>query len=99
MDARGIEAVGGLVEDQRVRVPQQRAGQREALAHPERVGAHRPAGRRGELDELHKLVHPAEIDPCGQRQHAQMVAPRAAESKSPDSSTAPTRRTGVSSSA
>jgi hypothetical protein len=31
----GIEAVGGLVEDQDLRVAEQRVGEAKALAHPE----------------------------------------------------------------
>jgi hypothetical protein len=38
-DAVGIEAVGGLVEQQHLRVAEQRAGQRQALPHAEREAA------------------------------------------------------------
>ena len=55
--ALGIEAVGGLVEDQDLRVAEQRVGEAEALAHAERVLADAPAGRRlVEADELEQLV-------------------------------------------
>ena len=55
--ALGIEAVGGLVEDQDLRVAEQRVGEPEALAHAERVLADAPAGRRlVEADELQQLV-------------------------------------------
>ncbi len=37
LDAAGIEAVGGLVEDQEQRIGQQAARDTEALAHAERV--------------------------------------------------------------
>ena len=48
-----IEAVGGLVEDQDLRVAEQRVGEPEALAHAERVLADPPPGRRlVEADEL-----------------------------------------------
>ncbi len=35
-----IEAVGGFVENQELRVPEQRAGEREPLPHAERIAAH-----------------------------------------------------------
>ena len=39
-DAFGVEAVGRLVEDDRVRVAEQHAGEAEALPHAQRVAAH-----------------------------------------------------------
>ena len=53
----GIEAVGGLVEDQDLGVAEQRVGEPEALAHAERVLADPPPGRRlVEADELQQRV-------------------------------------------
>ena len=57
-DALGVEAVGGLVEDDRVRVAEQHAGQPEPLAHAERVGAQPLAGDRRQADRLEHLVDP-----------------------------------------
>ena len=45
-DALGVEAVGGLVEDQHLRVAEQRVREPEPLAHAERVLAHALARRR-----------------------------------------------------
>ena len=45
-DAFGVEAVGGLVEDDRVRVAEQHTGEPEPLAHAQRVAAHALAGDR-----------------------------------------------------
>ena len=56
--AFGIEAVGRLVEDQRVRVTEQHAGESEALAHAERVAADLALGDRGHPDELEHGVDP-----------------------------------------
>jgi len=39
LDAFGVKAVGGLVEDEHLRVAQQRGGQAEPLAHPKGVTA------------------------------------------------------------
>ena len=45
-DALGVEAVGGLVEDQHARVAEQRVGDAEPLAHAERVVADALLGGR-----------------------------------------------------
>ena len=55
--ALGIEAVGGLVEDQDLGIAEQRVGEAEALAHAERVLADALAGRGlVEADELQQRV-------------------------------------------
>ena len=52
-----IEAVGGLVEDQHLRVAEQRVGEPEALAHAERVLADPPSrSRLVETDEFQQRV-------------------------------------------
>ncbi len=56
MHASGIEPVCGLVEDQQLGLPEQRASEPEALAHPERVGPHPPVRRPREVDELERLL-------------------------------------------
>ena len=43
-DALRVEAVGRLVEDQHLRVAEQRRGEPEPLAHPSRVAAHAAVG-------------------------------------------------------
>ena len=58
-DALGVEAVGGLVEDQHLRVAEQRVGDAEPLAHAERVVADALlGGRLRETDALEQLVDP-----------------------------------------
>ena len=78
-DALGVEAVDRLVEDQDVRVAEQRGGDAEPLAHAEGE-ARRPAcvATAGQADQLEHLVDPAAGDAvgCGQRQ--QVVAGAAA---------------------
>src|SRR4051812_37322713 len=52
-----VEAVGGLVEDQYLRVAEQRMGEPEALAHAERVLADpSPRRRLVETDEFQQRV-------------------------------------------
>jgi len=73
-----IEAVRGLVEDQQLRIAEQRGGQPQALAHPERVGAHGPVRRVGQLDERQNFLHAGDVDARRQRQSEQVIAPRPA---------------------
>ena len=65
-DAGRVESVGRLVEDQHLRVADQRGGDPEALPHAQRVVAHAATclGRR-QADPLQHLVHPA----AGQAHH------------------------------
>ena len=59
VDARRVEAVGGLVEDQHARVAEQCVGDPEALAHPERVVLEpAPCLDRCQGDQLQHLVDP-----------------------------------------
>ena len=55
-DALGVEPVGRLVEDHRVRIAEQHTGQPEALAHAERVAADLALGDLGQPDEGQHLV-------------------------------------------
>ena len=55
-DALGVESVGRLVEDQRVRIPEQHPGEPEALAHAERVAAHLAFADAGHPDGLENGV-------------------------------------------
>ena len=58
--ALGVEAVGGLVEDQHLGVAEQRLRDAEALAHAERVVAHPAVGLVvGEADQLEHLLDAA----------------------------------------
>ena len=78
MDARRVQAVCGLVEQQQVRVSQQRGGEAEPLAHPERIRPHRPGPGVLELDKAEELVDPVIADAAGQPERLQVIAPGAA---------------------
>ena len=73
-DSFRIEPVRRLVEDEQLRVAEQRAGDAQALAHAERVGLDPAAGGTRQLDLLEHLVDPPLRDPAGRRQHAKVVA-------------------------
>ena len=79
VDALRVETVGGLVEDQDLRVAQQSAGDAEALAHPERVVA-QPAARlvRRQADEREHLVDAGARSADGDRSEREGLATRAA---------------------
>ena len=55
-DAAGVEAVGGLVEEQQLRLAQQRRGDAEPLPHPQRVRPHRAAVDAAEPDAHQRLL-------------------------------------------
>jgi hypothetical protein len=75
--ARGIEAVGRLVEHKQRRLAEQRPRQAKPLAHPERVRTRRPARGGTELDELEDLLDPRRGQLRGDRERPQVVASRA----------------------
>ena len=58
VDALGIEAVGGLVQHQQPRPAQERGGQAQALAHPQRVGADRTSSDVGQADPFQRGPDP-----------------------------------------
>ena len=74
----GVEAVRRLVEDEQLRLAEQRRREPEALPHPERVALHAPARCAVELDEPKHLVDAREGDPGGECQRAQVLAAAAA---------------------
>ena len=77
-DALGVEPVGRLVEDHRVRVAEHHAGEPEPLAHPERVTLHPALGDVGETDELQHLLDPPAgipFDAASQRRWLRAVRP------------------------
>ena len=76
-DALRVEAVGRLVEDQHLRVAEQRGGDRQPLAHAHRVALHAPVRRVLQLHEVEQLVDAALRMPARRREHAQVVAARA----------------------
>jgi hypothetical protein len=58
-DAGGVQAVGRLVQDQHLGVPQQRVRDAESLAHAQGVVADAPPGLLGgEADQAEHLVDP-----------------------------------------
>jgi hypothetical protein len=59
-DARGVETVHRLVEDQQQRIGEQAASDPEALTHAQRVRLHPIARTRGQADPLERLVDPPE---------------------------------------
>ncbi len=73
-DAGRIEPVGGLVQDEHLRVAQQRCGDGEALAHSHRVALHAAVRRRRQPDAVQHLVHARVRVAAGGGQHAQVVA-------------------------
>ena len=94
-DALGVEAVGGLVEDQHLGVPEQGPGELEALAHPEREPTHLAVPVAPEADELEHLVHAPGVDPGHGGDDAQVVAGRARRVESRRFEHAPDRPGGV----
>ena len=73
LDAFGVETVDRLVEQQRCRVAEQRGGDAEPLAHPEREPAGAAVGDVGEADEVEDLVDPPTVDVVRIGQPAQVV--------------------------
>ena len=72
-DAFGVEPVDRLVEEEGAGVAEQRGGDAEALAHPEREPARATAGDIGEADHLEHLVDAAAVDAVGIGHPAQVI--------------------------
>jgi len=71
----GVEAVGGLVEDQDLGVAEERVGEAEALAHAERVLADPPPGRRlVEADDIEQRVDALRRNAHGLRRDGERLA-------------------------
>ena len=66
-DARRVEAVGRLVEDQHLGVAEQRGGDGQALAHAQRVALDAAVGGVGEADGVEHLVDAARRVLAGER--------------------------------
>ena len=94
-DALGIQPVDRLVEQQHVRVAEQRRRDAEPLPHAEREAAH-PLVRDGlEADEVDHLVDPGDRQPVGLRERPQVGGARCAPGAGlRGSMSAPTRRMG-----
>ena len=77
-DALGVQPVGRLVQQEHLRVAQQRRGEPEALAHAHGVAAG-PLARRGrDADQLEHLVDAGGADAGRVGEDAQVVAAGAA---------------------
>lgn len=73
----GREPVRGIVEDERVRIGKERAGQTEAAVHAAREGAEAFVAQADEADHLQDLVGTPGRHTRRGAQHAQMTAHRA----------------------
>src|SRR5882757_1818595 len=78
-----IEPIGGLVQDQHLRVTEQGSGQRQALAHALGVGTRPAPGHRAQADPFDDFVHPGATDALGRGQHHQVAARPAAGVEGP----------------
>jgi hypothetical protein len=71
--AARVQAVGRLVQDQHLRVAEQRRREAEALPHAERERPDRPPGRGVQAGQVEHLVHPPGRNPVRGGQDPQMV--------------------------
>ncbi len=79
--ALGIEPVARLVEDEHLRLTEERSSKAEALTHAKRVGARSSVRCVGEPDLFEHLVHPRVRGTGGIGQKHQMVAAASARVK------------------
>jgi len=77
-DAGRVEPVGRLVEDEHLRIAEQRGGDRQPLAHSHGVALDPAVGGVGEPDAGQHLRDPLDRMPAGGGHHAEVVARRAA---------------------
>ena len=95
-DALRVQAVGGLVEHQHLRVADQRGREAEPLAHAQRVAARAPVGRVRERDELESSSTRWLPIPAALASVRRWLRPLRPGCSMPPSSTAPTVCTGSS---
>jgi hypothetical protein len=74
VDAFRVEAVGGLVEDEDLRVAHQRGGQGQPLAHAEGELADPAIGGPAQVDDVEHLTDPVRLRISHQRCDAEVVA-------------------------
>ena len=74
MDAFGIETIGGLVEDQDLRVAQQRRGEPEPLAHTKGELADPAVGGASEIYQIEHFIDPPEWGSTDEGFDAEVVA-------------------------
>ena len=75
-DARRVEPVRRLAQDQQVRVTEERGGQAEPLPHPQGEPADLAVRVGGQLNDVENLVDPVRRDAGGGGEHPQVVASR-----------------------
>lgn len=73
----GIKPVGGLVEDEKLRIAKQCGRETQALAHTKRIARGAASARSVQVDERQHFFHPAARDASDMGQHPQMIAARA----------------------
>ena len=78
VDALRVEAVGRLVEDQQVRVAEQRGGDAEALLHAERVGAVAVVAALAEPDDVEQRRDRPRVVAADGGEHPQVLPPLSA---------------------
>ncbi len=69
----GVEAVGGLVQHEQLRVAEQGGSQPEALTHPQGVALDPASARRRQLDQFQNLGDATGWEPCGEGERTQVV--------------------------
>jgi hypothetical protein len=74
VDAFGIEAVGGLVQHEGVRITEKRPGEPEPLTHAQRIAADASTGGVRQTDLVEDVVDAAVRDTGGGGQDAEVVA-------------------------
>ena len=70
-DALGIQPVRRFVQDEHLRLTDERLGDAEPLPHAEGIAAHPAIGGVGQPDEVQQVLHPPRVDarhPRGDRQ-------------------------------
>src|SRR5918994_428830 len=82
-DPVGVQPVDGLVEQHDAGVAEQRGGDPQPLAHPQRVRSGPPSGDLVQADQAEDLLHPGPGDPVAHRQGEQVAAGAAARMDRP----------------
>jgi hypothetical protein len=75
-DAGGVEPVGGLVQDQQLRLAEQRERQAYSLVHPQRVGPHQLGAVGCEPHDLERRAHPRPRRPQQPPRDLEVLLPR-----------------------
>ena len=73
LDALRVEAVGRLVQDEDLWIPEQGRGQLQPLPHAQRELAHPTPGHVGQADQVEGLVHPGHRETGSEGHRLQVV--------------------------